>query len=147
LDKATTAPPEFQSTPSETPPAQVTPSTQPDSHSSTSILSASSRDPKSEQQQQRPSAPKIDPSKLTYHVSRTHSNNLPVYNQTRGGGTQKLTQIRKVSGDQQKLKTDIAEALSLNVSNVFVKAPANDVWIKGGFYRTDVASFLRSKGF
>jgi large subunit ribosomal protein L49 len=84
---------------------------------------------------------------LPYHVSRTHRNNLPVYLQTRGHGTQKLTQVRKVSGDQQKLKADLMAALTLKEKDVFVKAPAMDVWIKGGFYKTEVNEFLKAKGF
>lgn len=52
---------------------------------------------------------------LPYFVRRTPSNKLPVYLETKAGGTKRLTKIQKTEGDLEALKSDLAKALNLNL--------------------------------
>jgi large subunit ribosomal protein L49 len=50
---------------------------------------------------------------LPYFVRRSASNKLPVYTDTKAGGTKKLTKIQKTEGDLDQLRNDLACALGV----------------------------------
>lgn len=54
---------------------------------------------------------------LPYFVRRTPSNKLPVYLETKAGGTKRLTKIQKTEGDLEALKSDLAKALNLETGS------------------------------
>jgi large subunit ribosomal protein L49 len=85
-------------------------------------------------------------SKLLYHVSRTHTNNLPVYHDVRSGGTRIETIVRKVHGNPQALLKDISDALGLQAVKAYVKHPAGHV-IFAGRYKAQIEEFLLKRGF
>lgn len=58
------------------------------------------------------------PTSLPYLVSRTPSKNLPVYQDAKRGGNLKITQLRKISGDAQALKRNLATELSLQPEQI-----------------------------
>lgn len=53
-----------------------------------------------------------------YLVSRTPSQNLPIYQDGKRGGNLKVTHLKKVAGDAQALKRDLAAALSLRPDQI-----------------------------
>lgn len=53
---------------------------------------------------------------LPYFVRRTPSNQLPVYLETKAGGTKRLTKIQKTEGDLEALRSDLARALDVEES-------------------------------
>jgi len=48
-----------------------------------------------------------------YHVSRTASDKLPVYQDLKNGGNRRLTLVRKISGDSAALMRDLQQGLGL----------------------------------
>jgi len=83
---------------------------------------------------------------LPYHVQRTHSNNLPVYHDIKGGGTLKTTIIRRITGDASVLREELAKLFNLEKGKSSVKNPTNHVVLKGK-YRDEVIKYLRERGF
>jgi large subunit ribosomal protein L49 len=53
------------------------------------------------------------PRPLPYAISRTPSQQLPIYQLSKSGGNKHLTRIRKIEGDLSQLKTDIRAALGV----------------------------------
>lgn len=72
----------------------------------------STRTPISPVEAQAPSSP-LQLTNLPYFVRRTPSNQLPVYLETKAGGTKRLTKIQKTEGDLEALRSDLAKALNL----------------------------------
>ena len=81
-----------------------------------------------------------------YHVERTRSNNFPVYSEYKSHRTQKLTLVRRVTGDAHTLCRELAGEFNLEKGKYSVKHPANIVVLKGKFKKR-VVDFLRNKGF
>ncbi|KAK5045264.1 hypothetical protein LTR84_009370 [Exophiala bonariae] len=59
-------------------------------------------------------------------ISRTASNNIPVYETAKNGGNRHITSIRKISGDIEKLATTVRDALELPEHIVDVKGRKKD---------------------
>jgi large subunit ribosomal protein L49 len=93
-----------------------------------------------------PPPPATTTPQLTYHVSRTHTNNLPVYTDYKSGGSQKITMITKIAGDAQSLRADLEQLLKLDKKTCWVKPPAGHIILKG-HHTTAVTKFLQGKGF
>ncbi|KIW02803.1 uncharacterized protein PV09_05864 [Verruconis gallopava] len=83
---------------------------------------------------------------LPYHVSRTPSNNLPVYHDTRNGNTRKETIIRKISGDARPLRDAIRELLGVEAEKVWIGKVTGHVYVKG-HHKAKIERFLAEKGF
>jgi large subunit ribosomal protein L49 len=83
---------------------------------------------------------------LKYHVSRTPSNNLPVYHDTRNGNTRKETIIRKIAGDPAPLRDAIRELLDVDAERVWVGKVTGHVHVKG-HHKPAIEKFLAAKGF
>jgi large subunit ribosomal protein L49 len=84
--------------------------------------------------------------KLPYHVTRTHTNNLPVYVDVRSGGTRIETMIRRVHGDSNRLLKDVSQALGLDDVKAYVKQPTGHVIFKGR-HKDQIMDFLVKQGF
>ena len=87
---------------------------------------------------------------LPYFVSRTASNELPVYSDFKRGGNLKLTLVRKVSGEVGVLRDALREVLKASVGldkdRVVVNERTRQVVIKGE-YKPLVLRFLRERRF
>ena len=70
------------------------------------------------------------PVKRPYLVERTPSQKLPVYQLTKRGGNYKLTIVKKIEGDKQALKRDIAQELGLGLEDVRVKTVTGHIEMK-----------------
>lgn len=55
----------------------------------------------------------IDAADLPFHIGRTKTKNLPVYESTKHGGSKHITQIRRLSGDLEQLRRQLREVLKL----------------------------------
>lgn len=89
--------------------------------------------------------PKIKPSK-PYFVQRTKSQNLPVYSLAKSGGTKKLTQIRKITGDILVLRQELKDHLGLKEDDIAINHLTQQVLVKG-WKRADVCEYLRNQYF
>ena len=49
---------------------------------------------------------------LPFTIDRTHRGNLPVFTDIRSGGNRSLTVVRKVTGDIETLKVELAKVCS-----------------------------------
>lgn len=67
---------------------------------------------------------------LRFHVGRTSSNQLPVYQDSKRGGNLHQTLIRKISGDARVLREDIREHLGLQEKDVVVNPVTGHVVVK-----------------
>ncbi|KAJ1837489.1 mitochondrial 54S ribosomal protein img2, partial [Coemansia sp. RSA 2703] len=83
--------------------------------------------------------------KYPYFVRRTRFQSLPVYRDTKNGGTRKLTIVRRVEGDLEALRSDLAQALGEN-SHIVVRKISQQLVIKGDCTR-GVREWLTKKGF
>ena len=52
-------------------------------------------------------------SNIPFHIARTKTNGLPVYETTKGGGTKQITKIQKCSGDLTALQRELRNVLQL----------------------------------
>lgn len=50
---------------------------------------------------------------LPFHIGRTGTKNLPVYESTKAGGSKKITTIRLLSGDLKEMQRDLLAVLQL----------------------------------
>lgn len=94
--------------------------------------------------QQRRSDINLKRFSLPYHVSRSATNNLPVYSEVRN--TLYLTVIRRISGDLNKLRDDVAAHLNLDEEWCYVKQQSGQVVVKGR-RKAALEEFLQGKGF
>ncbi|OCL11944.1 hypothetical protein AOQ84DRAFT_228547 [Glonium stellatum] len=78
-----------------------------------------------------PPAPAALP-RLKYHVARTPSNQLPVYQDSKRGGNLHQTLIRKITGDARVLSDDIRQHLGLRDKDVVVNPVTGHVVVKVG---------------
>ncbi|KAJ2722958.1 mitochondrial large ribosomal subunit [Coemansia sp. Benny D115] len=79
-----------------------------------------------------------------YFIRRTRFHSLPVYRKVKNGGTRKLIIIRRIEGDIEALRTDLAEALQ--GAPVAVRKVSQQVVVTGD-RMNDVRAWLSSKGF
>ena len=86
---------------------------------------------------------------LPYFITRTRSNELPVYTDLKRGGNLKLTLVRRVSGQVEALRDGLRESLGLlgkDREKVVVNGLTGQVVIKG-MVRGEVVRFLRERRF
>ncbi|ORX54912.1 hypothetical protein DM01DRAFT_1406984 [Hesseltinella vesiculosa] len=85
--------------------------------------------------------------KPTYTISRTSSQGLPVYSDIKNGGTQHLTIIRRIEGDVEALRSEVA-ALFPDAPKNFVRInPTNNQIVIKGNCVNDIKHWLVTKGF
>jgi large subunit ribosomal protein L49 len=83
---------------------------------------------------------------LEYFVTRTKSNELPVYTDTKRGGNLKLTTVRKIDGNPEVLRDALRERPGLEGKRVVVNEVTKHVVIKG-HVKPEVIDFLRERRF
>jgi len=59
------------------------------------------------------SAEVIDATELPFHIGRTRTKNLAIYESTKAGGSKHITQVRRLSGDLEALQRQLREVLKL----------------------------------
>ncbi|KAJ1830386.1 mitochondrial 54S ribosomal protein img2 [Coemansia sp. RSA 2711] len=79
-----------------------------------------------------------------YFICRTRFQSLPVYTDYRNGRTLKQTVVRRIDGDIDALRTDIAAAL--NLDTVATRGVSRQLVIKGD-HALEVRRWLTEKGF
>ncbi|KAL8803663.1 MAG: hypothetical protein Q9200_006123 [Gallowayella weberi] len=67
---------------------------------------------------------------LPYHIHRTPSQQLPVYQLAKRGGSLLLTRLRKIDGDIMKLKEELQQALSLKQEQISINQLTKHIIIK-----------------
>jgi large subunit ribosomal protein L49 len=83
-----------------------------------------------------------------YHISRTStSESLPVYLDIKNGGTRSLTIIRRVEGDAEALRQEIAALFPESAKNFVTVNPTNKHIVIKGSYVNDIKQWLAQKGF
>ncbi|KAJ2962478.1 hypothetical protein NQZ79_g2408 [Umbelopsis isabellina] len=83
-----------------------------------------------------------------YHITRTDaSQSLPVYLDIKNGGTRQLTIIRRVQGDAQALKEEVASLFPDATKNFVTVNPVNNHVVIKGSYVNDIKHWLAQKGF
>ena len=59
--------------------------------------------------------------KMPFYIGRTGTNNIPVYEHVKNGGSKKITTLRKLSGDLVALQSALQKALELPESYLNTK--------------------------
>lgn len=80
-------------------------------------------------------------------VARTSNQSLPVYSEIKNGGTQQLTIIRRIQGDAEALKTEMAALFPDAPKNHIKVNPTNNHIIIKGLYVNELKQWLANKGF
>ncbi|KAL2039568.1 hypothetical protein N7G274_007840 [Stereocaulon virgatum] len=88
----------------------------------------------------------IDLTPLPYHVHRTPSQKLPIYQVAKRGGNLHQTRIRKIEGDVEKLRDEIRIALGLKEERVVINRLNGNIIVKG-WYRDKIKQFLEDLHF
>jgi len=70
------------------------------------------------------------PPPLAYHVHRTASQQLPIYQLAKRGGNLHQTRIRKIEGDAESLRNEIRTALELKEELVVINRLTGHIIIK-----------------
>lgn len=83
----------------------------------------------------------------SYVVARTSNHSLPVYSEIKNGGTQQLTIIRRIQGDVEALKSDMAALFPDSPKNHIKINPTNNHIIIKGLYVNELKQWLANKGF
>ena len=83
---------------------------------------------------------------LAYFVTRTPSNELPVYTLRKRGGNLKMTRVKKVDGRVEMLRDDLRSALGLAEAEALVNPITKHVMLKGHHGKA-VEQFLRERMF
>lgn len=122
-----------------------------ETHSSSSSSPPSSSTPSSQPQEKNTP---LQLTNLPYFVRRTPSNQLPVYLETKAGGTKRLTKIQKTEGDLEVLRSDLAKALNLESdesqpkkkSEVTINQLNGHIIVKG-WRKDEIQKFLLDRNF
>ena len=83
---------------------------------------------------------------LPYFVTRTPSNELPIYTLRKRGGNLKLTRVKKIDGRVETLRDELKTALKLGEAEASVNPITKHVMLKGHHSRA-VEQFLRERMF
>merc|ERR1712080_530361 len=89
--------------------------------------------------------PADPPPELPFHVTRTRTNNIPVYCKIKGGGNKFVTEVRKVRGDLRELerciRLTIGDQLHYQINEL-----TSTVKVKGKF-EAEIKRMLKELGF
>lgn len=83
---------------------------------------------------------------LPYFVTRTPSNELPVYTLAKRGGNLKLTRVRKIDGKTESLRDELRTALGLREEEGWINRITGQIMLKG-WWKGEVVQFLRERRF
>jgi large subunit ribosomal protein L49 len=65
-----------------------------------------------------------------YRITRTPSNNYPVYTLAKRGGNMKLTKLRRIEGDVNVLRDDLQQALGMDQKEVVINQLTKQIIVK-----------------
>lgn len=77
-----------------------------------------------------PPIPELSLPPPRYHVSRSNSNNMPVYTDYKRGGNLRITRVRKITGDLSALRDELREYLQKEEKEVTVNRLTQQVVVK-----------------
>ncbi|CAK1359467.1 hypothetical protein CB0940_05669 [Cercospora beticola] len=83
---------------------------------------------------------------LPYFVSRSSSNNLPIYHLRKRGGNLKMTRIKNIDGDKMALKGELCKVLNVKKDEVAINSTTGHINLKGHF-KPQIETFLRERRF
>lgn len=83
---------------------------------------------------------------LAYFVTRTPSNELPIYTLRKRGGNMRLTRVKKIDGKPEVLRDELKELLGLEEKDAVINRVTGHVVLKG-HHRPKVERFLRERKF
>jgi large subunit ribosomal protein L49 len=96
------------------------------------------------------------PSRTPYTITRTASQQLPIYQLSKAGGNKHLTKLRKVDGDLNQLKSDIRAALGVEdfvidrmgrkKENVAINWTTRQIVVRG-WRRPELVKWAEGMGF
>jgi len=87
-----------------------------------------------------------DVSPLPYHVQRTASQGLPVYQLAKRGGNLHQTRIRKIKGDISALRDQLRALLKIKNDHAAINQVTGHIILKG-WYKNEVKRFLEERYF
>ncbi|KAF7972085.1 hypothetical protein HWV62_18890 [Athelia sp. TMB] len=93
--------------------------------------------------------PAPTPVRYPYYVPRNSQGSLPVYSDIRNNGTRILVLIRNVEGNVEALAQDLTQALAgrPDAQRMKVLVKPRQLVLQGGYWKTDVMSWLVERGF
>ncbi|TKX24632.1 54S ribosomal protein img2 [Elsinoe australis] len=83
---------------------------------------------------------------LPYFVTRTPSNELPIYHFHKAGGNKKLTRIRRIDGNVEALRNEVQNHLQLKREDCVINQLTKQVVVKG-HVKPQLEAFLQAKKF
>ncbi|KAK8221915.1 54S ribosomal protein img2, mitochondrial [Zalaria obscura] len=83
---------------------------------------------------------------LPYFVTRTPSNQLPIYLLRKRGGNLKQTRVKKIDGNIESLRDDLQQELGLLSKDCVVNSLTRHVVLKGHF-KPQIQKFLTERKF
>ncbi|USW58980.1 Putative ribosomal protein L49/IMG2 [Septoria linicola] len=83
---------------------------------------------------------------LAYFVSRSSSNNLPIYHLRKRGGNLKMTRIKNIDGDKMILKGELCRILNVKKDDVAINSVTGHINLKG-HWKPKIETFLRERRF
>lgn len=83
---------------------------------------------------------------LPYYVTRTPSNELPVYHFAKGGGNKPLTKVRRIDGDLEALRDALQQHLQLKWDDCAINSLTKHVVVKG-HVKNEIRAFLQARNF
>ena len=90
--------------------------------------------------------PPADPiPQLPFHITRSRTNNIPVYVNVKGGGNKLVTSIRKVRGDLKELEKCVRNRIG-DEKHYQINELTNQLKVKGD-YRAEISRMLKELGF
>jgi large subunit ribosomal protein L49 len=75
-------------------------------------------------------APATSAQAKPYRITRTPSNNYPVYTLAKRGGNMKLTKLRRIEGDVNVLRDDLQQALGMDQKEVVINQLTKQIIVK-----------------
>ncbi|CAG8950811.1 hypothetical protein HYFRA_00003027 [Hymenoscyphus fraxineus] len=82
-------------------------------------------------------------SRKPYQVLLSHSNQLPVYQHSKGGGNKLETKIKNITGDIQQLRADLRKLLAVeDEKEVRIKAVVEGQIVVKGHKRFEINQFF-----
>ncbi|CAD0082272.1 unnamed protein product [Aureobasidium vineae] len=83
---------------------------------------------------------------LPYFVTRTPSNELPIYTLRKRGGNMKLTRVKKIDGNIDVLRDALQIELGVPDAECVINRLTNHVMIKG-WHKPRIEAFLKARNF
>ncbi|KAG9657395.1 hypothetical protein KCU95_g15820, partial [Aureobasidium melanogenum] len=83
---------------------------------------------------------------LPYFVTRTPSNELPIYTLRKRGGNMRLTRVKKIDGNIDALRDALQVELGVPEAECVINRLTNHVMIKG-WHKPRIEAFLKARNF